>query len=88
MEKTDFQQAEATTPQKGESDLEGTTTPAHSDAISRLSPEHQQYLLYRHGTLDLDPIPDMNDADPYNWPAWKVSLFAYFILVRNVVLPD
>lgn len=27
------------------------------------------YLLQRHGTLDLDPI---NDVDPYNWPLWKI----------------
>lgn len=43
------------------------------DRVAHLSEEHRQYLLARHGTLDLDPIPDMNDADPYNWPTWKVS---------------
>ena len=42
------------------------------DRIANLSEEHRQYLLARHGTLDLDPIPDMNDADPYNWPRWRV----------------
>ncbi|KUJ07822.1 MFS general substrate transporter [Mollisia scopiformis] len=36
-----------------------------------LSNEHRQYLLGRHGTYDLDPIPDMGEADPYNWPQWK-----------------
>lgn len=49
--------------------------PAHThldrDDIDRLSPEHREYLLARHGTLDLDPVPDMSDADPYNWPHWK-----------------
>jgi hypothetical protein len=44
-----------------------------SDAINGLSPEHREYLLRVHGTLDLDPIPAMDDADPYNWPMWKVS---------------
>ena len=42
-------------------------------AINGLSPEHREYLLRLHGTLDLDPIPAMDDADPYNWPMWKVS---------------
>lgn len=39
-----------------------------------LSEEHRQYLLRRHGTLDISPIPSMNDADPFNWPMWKVSI--------------
>ena len=40
---------------------------------SSLSQQHQAYLLQRHGTIDLDPIPSMDPADPYNWPQWKVS---------------
>lgn len=39
--------------------------------IEALPAEYREYLLARHGTLDLDPIPDMSDADPYNWPHWK-----------------
>ncbi|KAK5562205.1 hypothetical protein LTR43_012199, partial [Exophiala xenobiotica] len=31
------------------------------DEINLLSPEHREYLLARHGTLDLDPMPDMGD---------------------------
>lgn len=42
------------------------------DATSLLSDQHRDYLLQRHGTLDLDPIPSMDPADPYNWPLWKV----------------
>lgn len=41
--------------------------------IDSLSVEHRQYLLSRHGTLDLSPVPSMSDTDPFNWPAWKVS---------------
>ncbi|ORY58462.1 major facilitator superfamily domain-containing protein [Pseudomassariella vexata] len=41
------------------------------EAIDQLSGEHRQYLLHRHGTLDLDPIPGYGDADPYNWTTWK-----------------
>ncbi|KAI0017910.1 major facilitator superfamily domain-containing protein [Xylariomycetidae sp. FL0641] len=46
-------------------DLENTGPCAHLPA------EHRQYLLNRHGTLELDPVPTMSDADPYNWPGWK-----------------
>lgn len=40
--------------------------------IYGLSEEHRQYLLQRHGTLELDPVPDASDADPYNWTTSKV----------------
>ncbi|KAL1984502.1 hypothetical protein VTN96DRAFT_9101 [Rasamsonia emersonii] len=39
-----------------------------------LSPEHREFLLQRHGTLDLDPIPAPDEADPYNWPVWKKTI--------------
>lgn len=39
---------------------------------SHLPNEHRQYLLQRHGTLTLDPLPSQDPADPYNWPDWKV----------------
>lgn len=41
-------------------------------AADELSPEHKEYLMQRHGTLDLDPMPAWGDADPYNWSTWKV----------------
>ncbi|AEO68579.1 uncharacterized protein THITE_2145700 [Thermothielavioides terrestris NRRL 8126] len=44
------------------------------DRVALLTEEHRQYLLARHGTLDLDPIPDMNDADPYNWSGWRKTI--------------
>lgn len=40
-------------------------------AAAGLSQEHRDYLIKRHGTLDLDPIPSDDPADPYNWPGWK-----------------
>lgn len=43
----------------------------HEYITSQLSQEHQSFLLDRHGTLDLNPIPSMDPADPYNWPSWK-----------------
>ncbi|RFU33790.1 hypothetical protein B7463_g2535, partial [Scytalidium lignicola] len=39
-----------------------------------LSPEHRDYLLARHGTLDLEPLPSMDPADPLNWPSWKKNV--------------
>lgn len=42
------------------------------DEVANLTAEHRQYLLDKHGSLELDPLPSMNDADPYNWPRWKV----------------
>ncbi|KAL1304083.1 hypothetical protein AAFC00_000518 [Neodothiora populina] len=43
----------------------------NTGAAAGLPQEHRDYLLARHGTLDLDPVPDMGDQDPYNWPTWK-----------------
>jgi hypothetical protein len=42
------------------------------DEAVALSPEHSEYLIQRHGTVELDPLPTMSPADPYNWPQWKV----------------
>jgi len=53
----------------------------NSDQIHALTEEHRQYLLQRHGTLDLEPVPDMTDNDPYNWPKSKVSVFTAMMLV-------
>jgi hypothetical protein len=53
------------------------------DQVAHLSDEHRQYLLARHGTLDLDPLPDMNDADPYNWPRWRVRTFLFETLQQS-----
>jgi hypothetical protein len=39
-----------------------------------LSVSHKEYLIQRHGTLDLDPLPSPSNADPYNWPLWKVHM--------------
>ncbi|KAJ5162528.1 hypothetical protein N7492_007920, partial [Penicillium capsulatum] len=53
--------------------------------VAHLSEQHRQYLLARHGTLDLDPIPDMNDTNPYNWPQWrkhlKLTLVAFHAMI-------
>ncbi len=42
------------------------------DALG-LTTSHKDYLLSRHGTLELDPMPAQDPADPLNWPRWKAS---------------
>lgn len=49
-------------------------------AISEeLSPEHREFLLSRHGTVDLDPIPSMDLNDPLNWPRWKKNATVFLV---------
>jgi hypothetical protein len=43
-----------------------------NEPAENLTPEHREYLLSRHKTVDLDPLPTMDPADPLNWPSWKV----------------
>lgn len=52
----------------------GRAATYEESVAARLSKDHRDYLIERHGTLELDPIPGMGPADPYNWPEWKVSL--------------
>lgn len=51
----------------------GQAATYEESVAARLPKAHRDYLLARHGTLELDPIPSMGSADPYNWPEWKVS---------------
>ncbi|KAH8674202.1 putative MFS multidrug transporter [Xylariales sp. PMI_506] len=39
-----------------------------------ISLEHRNYLIQRHGTVELEPIPSADDADPYNWPVSKKTI--------------
>ena len=51
-----------------------------------LTPDHREYLIKRHGTFSLDPLPSSDPADPYNWPAWKVytlTLSTYSLLTTT-----
>jgi hypothetical protein len=41
---------------------------------SFLTDEHKQYIMTRHGTLELDPLPSMSPNDPLNWPSWKKDM--------------
>lgn len=53
--------------------LSNSQTYYSSPDVKSLSEEHRKYLLERHGTLELDPLPGYGDADPYNWSTRKVS---------------
>jgi hypothetical protein len=58
-------------------DLQNSQTHAtyiEKGELGLLSVEHRDYLLGRHGTLELDPVPAFGDADPYNWANWKVTI--------------
>jgi hypothetical protein len=70
----DAQHVEGPTTDPGAIEASKTGAFYIEDRVARLTEDHRQYLLARHGTLDLDPIPDMNDADPYNWSGWRVIL--------------
>ncbi|EON97726.1 putative mfs multidrug transporter protein [Phaeoacremonium minimum UCRPA7] len=39
-----------------------------------ISNDHREFLLSHHGSVDLDPIPSMDLADPLNWPKRKKVL--------------
>ncbi|KAI1880570.1 hypothetical protein JX265_000810 [Neoarthrinium moseri] len=39
-----------------------------SNGVAGISEEHRRYLMGRHGSLTLEPVPSMDPADPYNWP--------------------
>jgi len=53
-----------------------------------LTEEHRDYLIQRHGTVDLDPLPSADPADPYNWPQWKkvvnLSCVAFHVSISRM----
>jgi hypothetical protein len=59
-------------------DTEPTQATYFNPETARLTTIHREYLLSRHGTFDLDPIPDMGGADPYNWQSWMVMISLYY----------
>jgi hypothetical protein len=61
------------------SDPKGAISIAHVEQLTsnneQLPAEHREYLLARHGTLDLTPLPSIHPQDPFNWPTWKKDIF-------------
>ena len=45
--------------------------PVENSADREPQTDEEHYLFKRHGTLDLNPMPRGDPADPLNWPAWK-----------------
>lgn len=73
-------------------DLEQAATPGtflDKDQEVVLSEAHREYLISRHGTVELDPLPSMSDADPYNWPHWKkvinLALVAFHAMMATFI---
>ncbi|KAL2148032.1 hypothetical protein VTI28DRAFT_88 [Corynascus sepedonium] len=68
-------------------DTQNVEYTTNSDKVDALTEEHRQYLLQRHGTLDLEPVPDMTDSDPYNWPKSKkvmnLALIAFHAMMGS-----
>lgn len=48
-------------------------------AATGLSPVARAYMLDRHGTLDLDPMPCATDDDPYNWPSRRKTVMLLLV---------
>jgi hypothetical protein len=75
-QKPAYEHSDGTSTMKSESEsvekLGQAKTHIEREEVAMLSVEHRSYLLRRHGTLELDPVPGHGDADPYNWPTWKV----------------
>ncbi|RLV92247.1 Efflux pump vrtL [Spathaspora sp. JA1] len=51
-------------------------SPSHVEGVpigitADIDPEHEQYLISRHGSVQLDPLPSADPQDPLNWPDWK-----------------
>lgn len=43
----------------------------YSSHQSSITNDTKSYLLGRHGTFELDPLPSNSPKDPLNWPGWK-----------------
>jgi hypothetical protein len=85
QEAVDYQHIEqqpGTMPPLGDEPIQGEGSSARKEKANagsledgpaeHLIPEHREYLLSRHKTVDLDPLPAIDPADPLNWPSWKV----------------
>jgi hypothetical protein len=47
--------------------------------ISTISDDRKRYIMKRHGTLELDPLPSSSPRDPLNWPAWKKDVHVLMV---------
>ena len=52
---------------------------------TQLSDEHRQFLLERHGTVDLTPLPSMDPEEPLNWPRWRKNAATTMVACHSMV---
>ncbi|CZR55677.1 related to synaptic vesicle transporter SVOP and related transporters (major facilitator superfamily) [Phialocephala subalpina] len=57
----------------------GDSSHLETGLIDGITAEHRDYLISRHGTADLNPLPTMDPADPLNWPAWKKNTNLFLV---------
>ncbi|KAK5081902.1 hypothetical protein LTR70_006521 [Exophiala xenobiotica] len=57
-----------------EEQIERLATYDRSFPASNITEAHRNYLIERHGTFQLDPVPDFTDADPLNWSLPKKTI--------------
>ncbi|OBT38975.1 hypothetical protein VE00_10815 [Pseudogymnoascus sp. WSF 3629] len=92
QEAVDYQHIEqqpGTMPPLGDEPIQGEGSSARKEKANagsledgpaeHLTPEHREYLLSRHKTVDLDPLPAIDPADPLNWPSWKKNTNLFLI---------
>ena len=62
---------------------------ARHGELAGLDPYHARYLMERHGTLELDPLPSADPLDPLNWASWRKNtylvIFAFHGMLAGVV---
>jgi hypothetical protein len=58
------------------------------DEVSHLSQEHRQYLIERHGTFDLDPLPTMGTVKTPMYELYVIHTLTSYtnILGRSIQL--
>lgn len=47
----------------------------HDEHVPELESTHKDYLIRRHGTTDLVPLPSADPEDPFNWPEWRKNVY-------------
>jgi hypothetical protein len=55
-------------PEKIEADI------GHHEKMD-INVQHQEYLIQRHGTFELGPLPSSDPQDPLNWPEWRKNVY-------------
>ncbi|GJN72158.1 hypothetical protein PLICBS_006230 [Purpureocillium lilacinum] len=62
----------------------GHVDDSHDEGVG-LTDSHREYLLRRHGTVELDPVPSPSDDDPLNWSRPKKDLNLFFVAFHSFI---